>query len=125
MSLNIPGVFVKPLSRIGEFFTMLGYSFKVFRSDELVDLSYDLLHNVKKYAPVDTGLLKSRISADARKNLIEVRTAVYYAVWVELGVFGYDKTKFIPTPDYGGTIFVRAPDVTEGMVATLVSILQQ
>ena len=109
MSLSIPGVFVKPLSQIGNFFTMMGVSFKSFRQDELVDLSDDLVRNVKRHAPMNTGLLKSRITGTARKDLIEVRTAVHYAVWVELGIFGKDKTRFIATPEYGGTIFVRSP----------------
>ena len=121
MSLAIPGVMVKPLSQIGSFFTMLGYSFKVFRSDELVDLSDELLRNVKKYAPKNTGLLKSRISATAKKNLIEVRTAVHYAVWVELGVFGKDKTKLIKTPEYGGTILVRSPEGAEQIMNEITS----
>ena len=117
MALSVPGVFVKPLSQIGNFFTMMGVSFKSYRSDELVDLSDDLVANVKRHAPRNTGLLKSRISGTARANLIEVRTAVHYAVWVELGIFGKDKTRFIATPEYGGTIFVRSPVGAQEMMS--------
>ena len=119
MSLDVPGVWVLPLSRIGEFFTMMGYSFKVFKKSELQSITDELVLNVKKYAPRNTGLLKSRIMGTSKQNYLEVSTMVDYAVWVEVGVFGKDKSKMIATPEFGGTIFVRSPDSFGSIVGEL------
>lgn len=105
----------RPFTKIGKFFSSLGYDFLNFTAAELSDISRDLYENVMKYIPVRTGLLKSKTTATATNNRIEVYSAVKYAVWVEVGVFGKDKSRLVKTADYGGMDLVRSPNprVTE------------
>ena len=108
------------LKDIGRFFRKAGSNLFRFLPGELKDMSKELLEAVHKYVPVDTGVLKSSLIAEANYNSIQVvaRSIIQlsspyekeYAEYVEAGVFGKDKSRLIETPDKGGPRVVRAPE---------------
>jgi hypothetical protein len=112
------------LKDIGRFFRTAGTNIFRFLPGELQEMSNELLESVKQYVPVRTGTLQSSLIAQAEYNAIQVvaRTAIMedsayrkdYAEFVEAGVFGKDKSRVIPTPDFGGPALVKSPKAFEG-----------